>query len=53
MGRVLGEGTFAKVYAATELGSGKLIAVKVIKKEAAARKSSEQVGREISVVTMD
>ncbi|KAL3824622.1 hypothetical protein ACJIZ3_020651 [Penstemon smallii] len=53
MGRVLGHGTFAKVYHARNLQSGKSVAMKVVGKEKVIRVGMmEQVKREISVMKM-
>ncbi|KAL5698912.1 CBL-interacting serine/threonine-protein kinase 6 [Ranunculus cassubicifolius] len=53
LGRVLGHGTFAKVYHARHLGSGKSVAMKVVGKEKVIQVGMiEQVKREISVMKM-
>lgn len=53
LGRVLGHGTFAKVYHARHLASGKSVAMKVVAKEKVIQAGMmEQVQREISVMKM-
>ncbi|XP_051148755.1 CBL-interacting serine/threonine-protein kinase 6-like [Andrographis paniculata] len=53
LGRLLGHGTFAKVYHARNLQSGKSVAMKVVAKEKVIRVGMmEQVKREISVMKM-
>ncbi|XP_029116325.1 CBL-interacting protein kinase 6 [Elaeis guineensis] len=53
LGRVLGRGTFAKVYLARNLRTGKSVAMKVVGKEKVIRVGMmEQVKREISVMKM-
>ncbi|KAL3840642.1 hypothetical protein ACJIZ3_025233 [Penstemon smallii] len=53
LGRMLGHGTFAKVYHARNLQSGKSVAMKVVGKEKVIRVGMmEQVKREISVMKM-
>ena len=53
LGRVLGHGTFAKVYHAKNLHTGKNVAMKVIGKEKVIRVGMmEQIKREISVMKM-
>lgn len=53
LGRVLGHGTFAKVYHARHLKSGKSVAMKVVGKEKVIQVGMmEQVKREISVMKM-
>ncbi|KAK9130413.1 hypothetical protein Sjap_010900 [Stephania japonica] len=53
LGRMLGHGTFAKVYHARNLKSGKSVAMKVVGKEKVIRVGMmEQVKREISVMKM-
>lgn len=51
LGRVLGQGTFAKVYVARNLRTGKNVAMKVVDKEKVIKVGmTEQVKREISVM---
>lgn len=53
LGRVLGQGTFARVYHARNLQTGKSVAMKVIPKEKlfkAGRSMVDQIKREISVM---
>ncbi|CAL9771424.1 unnamed protein product [Musa acuminata subsp. burmannicoides] len=51
LGRVLGHGTFAKVYAARDLRTGASVAMKVVAKEKVLRAGmAEQVKREIAVM---
>uniref|UniRef100_A0A803M2S3 Protein kinase domain-containing protein n=1 Tax=Chenopodium quinoa TaxID=63459 RepID=A0A803M2S3_CHEQI len=51
LGRVLGQGTFARVYYARNLESGKSVAMKVVGKEKVVRaKMMDQMKREISVM---
>ena len=47
MGRVLGKGTFAKVYYGREISSGESVAIKVIDKERVSREAGmmEQIQR--------
>ncbi|ERN18668.1 hypothetical protein AMTRI_Chr12g272980 [Amborella trichopoda] len=53
LGRLLGHGTFAKVYHAKNLQSGKCVAMKVVGKEKVLKVGMmEQVKREISVMKM-
>lgn len=53
LGRLLGHGTFAKVYLARNLQSGKSMAMKVVGKEKVIKVGMmEQVKREISVMKM-
>ncbi|KAK2985781.1 hypothetical protein RJ640_012599 [Escallonia rubra] len=53
LGRVLGHGTFAKVYHARNLHTGKNVAMKVVGKEKVIKVGMmEQVKREISVMNM-
>ncbi|KAF7830348.1 calcineurin B-like protein-interacting protein kinase [Senna tora] len=53
MGRVLGKGTFAKVYYGKHIGSGESVAIKVISKEKVKREGMmEQIKREISVMRL-
>ncbi|XWS72747.1 hypothetical protein CRYUN_Cryun02cG0067400 [Craigia yunnanensis] len=53
MGRLLGKGTFAKVYYGKELTSGESVAIKVISKDQVKREGMmEQIQREISVMRL-
>ncbi|ONK80268.1 uncharacterized protein A4U43_C01F15770 [Asparagus officinalis] len=53
LGRVLGQGTFAKVYHARKLSSGQSVAIKVIDKEKILRVGMiDQIKREISVMRL-
>ncbi|OIW18625.1 hypothetical protein TanjilG_13377 [Lupinus angustifolius] len=53
LGRLLGHGTFAKVYHARNIGTGKNVAMKVIGKEKVIKVGMmEQMKREISVMKM-
>ncbi|WOL13900.1 CBL-interacting serine/threonine-protein kinase 5-like isoform X3 [Canna indica] len=54
MGRVLGKGTFGKVYYARELSSGESVAIKVIDKDQIRRQGGmmEQIQREIAVMRL-
>ncbi|KAK4604736.1 hypothetical protein RGQ29_012987 [Quercus rubra] len=53
LGRLLGHGTFAKVYHARNLKSGKSVAMKVVGKEKVIKVGMmEQIKREISVMKM-
>ncbi|KAK8499415.1 hypothetical protein V6N12_037051 [Hibiscus sabdariffa] len=53
MGRLLGKGTFAKVYYGKELTSGESVAIKVISKDEVKKKGMmEQIEREISVMRL-
>ncbi|CAL9087344.1 unnamed protein product [Musa acuminata var. zebrina] len=54
MGRVLGKGTFSKVYYGRELSSGESVAIKVIVKEKIRREVGlmEQIQREIAVMRL-
>lgn len=53
LGRLLGHGTFAKVYLARNLRGGKAVAIKVVRKEKVIQAGMmEQVKREISVMKM-
>ncbi|XP_074556249.1 CBL-interacting serine/threonine-protein kinase 5-like [Curcuma longa] len=54
MGRVLGKGTFAKVYYGRELSSGESVAIKVIDKEQVGRQARmmEQIKREVVVMRL-
>ncbi|KAJ8540549.1 hypothetical protein K7X08_035694 [Anisodus acutangulus] len=52
-GKQLGKGTFAKVFHATNLATGKNVAIKVIKKEIVkSQEMMEQIKREISVMRL-
>nr|GMC75801.1 CBL-interacting serine/threonine-protein kinase 5-like [Ipomoea batatas] len=52
-GKLLGKGTFAKVYCATNTATGERVAVKVIKKEEVKTEAMmEQIEREISVMRL-
>ncbi|EAY75896.1 hypothetical protein OsI_03813 [Oryza sativa Indica Group] len=51
LGRLLGRGTFAKVYKAYKLATGEAVAIKVFDKEAVQRSGTvEQVKREVDVM---
>lgn len=51
MGRMLGQGTFAKVYFARNLGNGQSFAIKIIDKEVVTKVGLiDQIKREISVM---
>ncbi|XP_057738699.1 CBL-interacting serine/threonine-protein kinase 25-like [Arachis stenosperma] len=51
MGRLLGKGTFAKVYYGKQIATGESVAIKVINKEQVKREGMmEQIKREISVM---
>lgn len=51
MGRLLGQGTFAKVYYARSLKTGQSVAIKMIDKDKVLRKGlMDQIKREISVM---
>ncbi|XP_026663141.2 CBL-interacting serine/threonine-protein kinase 5 [Phoenix dactylifera] len=52
MGRLLGQGTFAKVYYGRDIRSGESVAIKVINKDQIRRQDGmmEQIQREISVM---
>lgn len=53
MGRMLGKGTFAKVYHAKQMGSGESVAIKVISKDYVKKEGMmEQIKREISVMRL-
>jgi 5'-AMP-activated protein kinase catalytic alpha subunit len=54
MGRLLGKGTFAKVYYGKEMVSGESVAIKVINKDQVVKKEGmmEQIKREISVMRL-
>ncbi|XP_077252243.1 CBL-interacting protein kinase 20 [Tasmannia lanceolata] len=53
LGRMLGQGTFAKVYHARKLSSGESVAIKVIDKEKVLKVGLiEQIKREISVMRL-
>ncbi|XP_077226923.1 CBL-interacting protein kinase 5-like [Tasmannia lanceolata] len=53
LGRMLGQGTFAKVYHARNLASGESVAIKVIDKEKVLKVGLiEQIKREISVMRL-
>ncbi|XP_075490385.1 CBL-interacting serine/threonine-protein kinase 6-like [Primulina tabacum] len=53
LGRLLGHGTFAKVYNARNIKTGKSLAIKIVGKEKVVRVGMmEQVKREISVMKM-
>ncbi|OMO90698.1 hypothetical protein COLO4_18942 [Corchorus olitorius] len=53
MGRMLGKGTFAKVYYGKELKSGESVAIKVISKDQVKKEGMmEQIKREISVMRL-
>ncbi|XVF48288.1 hypothetical protein PTKIN_Ptkin03bG0178200 [Pterospermum kingtungense] len=53
LGRLLGKGTFAKVYYGKELTSGESVAIKVIFKDQVKREGMmEQIQREISVMRL-
>ncbi|XP_058067621.1 CBL-interacting serine/threonine-protein kinase 5-like [Magnolia sinica] len=53
MGRLLGQGTFAKVYYGKHLRSGESVAIKVINKDQVKKEGLiEQIKREISVMRM-
>lgn len=52
-GKQLGKGTFAKVFHATNIGTGENVAIKVIKKEIVkSQEMMEQIKREISVMRL-
>ncbi|KAH0459572.1 hypothetical protein IEQ34_012386 [Dendrobium chrysotoxum] len=54
MGRLLGQGTFAKVYHGRDLRSGESVAIKVVSKDHIRRESclSAQIQREISIMSL-
>lgn len=53
MGRVLGKGTFAKVYYAKEISTGEGVAIKVVDKDKVKKEGMmEQIKREISVMRL-
>ncbi|KZV37786.1 CBL-interacting protein kinase 25 [Dorcoceras hygrometricum] len=54
MGKLLGQGTFAKVYYGKNLATNKCVAIKVIKKDQVIRseRMMEQIKREISVMRL-
>ncbi|XAR69995.1 Non-specific serine/threonine protein kinase [Bertholletia excelsa] len=53
MGRLLGKGTFAKVYFAREIKSGESVAIKVISKDQVKKQGMmNQIKREISVMRL-
>ncbi|KAK7283125.1 hypothetical protein RIF29_12430 [Crotalaria pallida] len=53
MGRLLGKGTFAKVYYAKQIATGESVAIKVINKDQVKRQGlMEQIKREISVMRL-
>ncbi|XP_010493758.1 PREDICTED: CBL-interacting serine/threonine-protein kinase 25 [Camelina sativa] len=54
MGRLLGKGTFAKVYYGKETTTGESVAIKVIKKDQVLKRQGmmEQIKREISIMKL-
>uniref|UniRef100_A0A2P2NFP9 non-specific serine/threonine protein kinase n=1 Tax=Rhizophora mucronata TaxID=61149 RepID=A0A2P2NFP9_RHIMU len=53
MGKLLGQGTFAKVYYAKNIASGESVAIKVISKDQVKKEEMmEQIKREISVMRL-
>lgn len=53
MGRLLGKGTFAKVYHGKQLDSGEIVAIKVINKDQVKKEGMmDQIQREISVMRL-
>ncbi|KAE8718908.1 CBL-interacting serine/threonine-protein kinase 5 [Hibiscus syriacus] len=53
MGRLLGKGTFAKVYYGKQLTTGESVAIKVVSKDLVKKKGMmEQIQREISVMRL-
>lgn len=53
MGRLLGKGTFAKVYYGKQIASGESVAIKVINKDQVKKEGMiEQIKREISVMRL-
>lgn len=54
MGRLLGKGTFGKVYYGKQMASGESVAIKVINKDQVMKKEGmmEQIKREISVMRL-
>lgn len=53
MGRLLGQGTFAKVYYSKNLGTGESVAIKVLNKDHVKKDGlMEQIKREISVMRL-
>ncbi|KAK8654918.1 hypothetical protein V6N13_107514 [Hibiscus sabdariffa] len=53
MGRLLGKGTFAKVYYGKELTTGESVAIKVVSKDLVKKKGMmDQIQREISVMRL-
>lgn len=53
MGRLLGKGTFAKVYYGKQISTGESVAIKVINKEQVRKEGMmEQIKREISVMRL-
>ncbi|KAL2346658.1 hypothetical protein Fmac_000658 [Flemingia macrophylla] len=53
MGRLLGKGTFAKVYFGKEISTGESVAIKVINKEQVRKEGMmEQIKREIAVMRL-
>ena len=53
MGRLLGKGTFAKVYYGKQISTGENVAIKVINKEQVRKEGMmEQIKREISVMRL-
>lgn len=53
LGKMLGQGTFAKVYHARNMGSGQSVAIKIIDKEKVLRVGLiDQIKREISVMRL-
>ncbi|KAF8115834.1 hypothetical protein N665_0025s0281 [Sinapis alba] len=54
MGRLLGKGTFAKVYYGKEITSGECVAIKVINKDHVLKRPGmmEQIKREISIMKL-
>ncbi|KAI3997882.1 hypothetical protein MKX01_036784 [Papaver californicum] len=53
MGRLLGQGTFAKVYYGKEIQSGESVAIKIINKDQVRKEGlMEQIKREISVMRL-
>lgn len=53
IGRLLGKGTFAKVYYARHIATGESVAIKILKKEQVRKEGMmEQIKREISVMRL-